>query len=95
MSEFLRPRNIIAGFVLLGVSVWGGGEVADYYGQRAGEAARHEIEKTDIADQQYNRLRQLLEDEDLRTLLEQKLRDDEIDMDWLVETVITMGQDDE
>jgi hypothetical protein len=77
--EILRPRNVIAGFTLLGVVVVGGGELAEYYGSRAGEAAREEIEEVDIANEQWNELKGLLADEDLRQLLIDNLQEDGID----------------
>lgn len=77
--EILRPRNIIAGFTLVGVLIVGGGEVAEYYGHRAGEAAREEIEEIDIANEQWNELKALLADEDLKDLLVQNLREDGVE----------------
>lgn len=92
MSEWLRPRNIVAGFVLVGVTLAGIDKFVDYEaahaGRVAGQNAREEIEQVDIADQQWSELKQLLADEDLRTLLEQKLQDDDINLDWLIQTVI-------
>jgi hypothetical protein len=77
--EVLRPRNIVcAGFVGL-VAIFGGGELAEYYGHRAGESARQEIEEVDIANEQWNELKALLADEDLRDLLVENLREDGID----------------
>jgi hypothetical protein len=79
MSEVLRPRNIVCAGMIGAAAIWGGGQVAEYYGQRAGEAAREEIEEIDIANEQWNELKALLADEDLRDLLVQNLRDDGID----------------
>lgn len=77
--EILRPRNVITGFTLVGVVVIGGGEVADYWGHRAGEAAREEIEEIDIANEQWNELKALLADEDLKDLLVENLREDGVE----------------
>lgn len=79
MHEMLRPRNVIGVTVLGAVAIFGGGEVADYYGHRAGTAAREEIEEVDIANEQWNELKALLADEDLRDLLVENLREDGID----------------
>lgn len=76
MSELLRPRNFIAVGVIGAVAIFGGGELADYYGHRAGEAARDEIEEIDIAQEQWNELRQILADEDLRQVIVQELEAD-------------------
>lgn len=79
MSEIFRPRNIICAGVIGAVAIYGGGELAEYYGHRAGEAAREEIEEVDIANEQWNELKGLLADEDLRELLIRNLQEDGID----------------
>lgn len=79
MHEILRPRNIVCGLTLGAVAIIGGGEVAEWYGHRAGTAAREEIEEVDIAGEQWNELKALLADEDLRGLLVENLREDGID----------------
>lgn len=79
MSELWRPRNLVAVVGVGAVALWGGGEIADYYGHRAGESAREEIEQIDIADQQFNELKRLLRDEDLRDLLVENLREDGVE----------------
>lgn len=79
MSELWRPRTLIAVGAIGAVALWGGGELADYYGHRAGESARDEIEQIDIADQQFNELKRLLRDENLRDLLVENLREDGVE----------------
>lgn len=83
MSEFLRSKNIVAAGVVLSLGFLGLGEAVDYYaeraGRQAGEAAREEIEEVDIAGEQWNEIKALLADEDLRDLLVENLREDGID----------------
>lgn len=79
MSEWLKPSNIICAGVIGAVALWGGGEIAEYYGHRAGESARDEIEQIDIADQQFNELKRLLRNENLRDLLVENLREDGVE----------------
>lgn len=82
MSEWLRPRNIIAVGVIGAVALFGTDKFVDYEARHAGRVAgieaREEIEQINIADDQWARLQELMGDEDLKALIVQNLEDDGI-----------------
>ena len=61
---------------------------ARHAGRVAGESARQEIEQLDIARSQYNELKRLLANEDLKALLAQKLEDEGIDSTWVLNVIM-------
>ncbi len=61
---------------------------ARHAGRVAGESARQEIEQVDIARSQYNELKRLLANEDLKALLAQKLEDEGIDSTWVLNVIM-------
>jgi len=79
----LTPRNVISGVVIGAVALIGVDRFIDYEARQAGRLAgieaRQEIENIEIADDQYNRLKELLANEDLRDLLVENLREDGIE----------------
>lgn len=83
MSEWLKPKNILAFGVIGSVALFGVDRFIDYEskqaGRNAGREARNQIEQTNIADEQWARLQELLADEDLKALLVQNLQDDGIE----------------
>ncbi len=89
---------LLLGLITVGATVhWFVGVQARHFGSEAAEAAVDRANQADFAESEWNKLRAILEDADIRAILEEKFESQCIDASWVLQQIIqnSYGQDDE